>query len=100
VLVFVIPAVLLIALGLEMALGWLEKLILNTGKALNAAVVYKTLAVALAVVLCWANLAMLRDALVNGPTWFQDYGLGGMQYGARQLFTEVRSYWMRTLSST
>jgi hypothetical protein len=92
VLVFVIPAVLLIALGLEMALGWLEKLILKTGKVLSAEGVYKTLAVALAVVLCWANLAMLRNALVNGPTWFQDYGLGGMQYGARQLFTEARNY--------
>jgi hypothetical protein len=35
---------------------------------------------------------MLSDALGNGPTWYQDYGLGGLQYGARQLFREVRDY--------
>lgn len=35
---------------------------------------------------------MLRDALVNGPTWFDDYGLGGMQYGGDTLFSAVRSY--------
>jgi hypothetical protein len=34
---------------------------------------------------------MLRDALANGPTWYQDYGLGGLQYGARQLFPEIRA---------
>jgi hypothetical protein len=32
---------------------------------------------------------MLRDALVNGPTWFKDYSLYGMQYGAKQVFQDV-----------
>jgi hypothetical protein len=32
---------------------------------------------------------MLRDALVNGPTWFTDYSLYGMQYGAKQVFQDV-----------
>jgi hypothetical protein len=40
-------------------------------------------------VLLLFNSYLLWDALVNGPTWFQDYGLGGMQYGARQVFGEV-----------
>ncbi len=35
---------------------------------------------------------MLRDALVNGPLWFHDYGLTGMQYGARQVFGAVADY--------
>jgi len=35
--------------------------------------------------------AMLGDSLVNGPTWFSDYGLYGLQYGARQVFEEVRA---------
>jgi hypothetical protein len=35
------------------------------------------------------SLFMLRDALVNGPTWFEDYGLYGMQYGAKQVFEET-----------
>jgi hypothetical protein len=32
---------------------------------------------------------MLRDALVNGPTWFKNYSLYGMQYGAQQVFQDV-----------
>jgi len=44
------------------------------------------------VVLCTGNIAMLRDALVNGPTWYQDYTLAGMQYGASQLFKAVNEY--------
>ncbi len=32
---------------------------------------------------------ILKDALVNGPTWFQDYGLYGMQYGASQVFGDT-----------
>lgn len=38
------------------------------------------------------NYYMLWDVLINGPTWFHDYNLGGMQYGARQVFTEVNMY--------
>jgi hypothetical protein len=90
--VFVIPAVLLIALGLELALAGLEKLAARYAQAWKPETVFKTLAVSLTVILCWANLTMLRDALVNGPTWYQDYGLGGMQYGARQLFAAVEDY--------
>jgi 4-amino-4-deoxy-L-arabinose transferase-like glycosyltransferase len=36
--------------------------------------------------LCLVNGTMLFDALNHGPTWYQDYSLGGMQYGAQQLF--------------
>ncbi len=36
-----------------------------------------------------ASLLLLRHALVQGPRWFNDYGLYGMQYGARQLFEEA-----------
>ena len=32
---------------------------------------------------------LLRSALLDGPTWFEDYGLYGMQYGAAQVFAEV-----------
>jgi hypothetical protein len=35
------------------------------------------------------SIFMLRDALVNGPTWFEDYSLYGMQYGAKQVFQDV-----------
>jgi hypothetical protein len=41
-------------------------------------------------ILAFINLWMLRDGLVNGATWFQDYSLNGMQYGARQVFSAVQ----------
>jgi hypothetical protein len=43
-------------------------------------------------VLVAGNIYLLATALVNGPTWSSDYGLAGMQYGARQVFGEVRRY--------
>ncbi|HEY3473031.1 MAG TPA: glycosyltransferase family 39 protein, partial [Anaerolineales bacterium] len=44
------------------------------------------------VILAAANVRMLNDALVNGPLWFRDYGLGGMQYGGFQIFDIVDEY--------
>ena len=38
------------------------------------------------------NIFMLTDALRNGPTWYKDYGLGGMQYGAFQVFEPIQQY--------
>jgi hypothetical protein len=32
---------------------------------------------------------MLNDALTRGPLWYNDYGLYGMQYGAKQLFEDA-----------
>lgn len=92
VLVFIIPAVLLITLGLELVLGWLEKALVKVVKACTYEGTFKMLSVFLAIGLCWANIAMLRDALINGSTWYEDYGLGGLQYGAQQLFPEVIEY--------
>jgi hypothetical protein len=40
-------------------------------------------------VLASLSLFLLRDALVNGPLWFDDYGLYGMQYGAKQVFADT-----------
>jgi len=39
--------------------------------------------------LTFLSFFMLRDALVNGPLWFKNYGLFGMQYGAKQIFEET-----------
>jgi hypothetical protein len=38
------------------------------------------------------NIFILRDALINGPVWFSNYGLAGLQYGASQLFPAVIDY--------
>jgi len=46
---------------------------------------YRLLATTVAVILAAFSVLMLRDAMANGPTWYRDYGLYGMQYGARQV---------------
>jgi len=89
-LVYIIPAIILIALGLSWLLVWLEK------KLAHRFALRPVLSLALFGVLATANLWMLRDALVNGPTWYQDYGLGGMQYGGRQMFAEVKAKLIET----
>jgi len=82
ILVLVIPATVLIALGLNRTLTWLES------KRLS----HKVLSIVLFAVLTFTNFFILRDVLLNSPTWYQDYGLGGMQYGAQQLFPKVADY--------
>ena len=82
VLAFIVPAGLLAGLGLSAALEWLIKV--SRGR-----IPYKLLALGLFLLLCWNSFALLRTALTRGPLWFNDYGLYGMQYGARQLFEEV-----------
>jgi 4-amino-4-deoxy-L-arabinose transferase-like glycosyltransferase len=79
---FVIPSSLLTALGLSTALTWLEQ---RGAKRflLNAS---------LLILLIVGNFTMLSDALSNGPTWYKNYSLGGMQYGAQQLYGEVKGY--------
>lgn len=87
VLVLIIPAMLLTAVGVDACLQWLEKRRLPHWAASTA--LFGTLAL--------ASLSMTRDAIVNGPTWFtNDYGLGGMQYGARQIFGAIREVLSRS----
>lgn len=82
-LLFIVPATLLTAIGLSAVLEWFGKTWRVSRTALSLAVF---------AFLALINLIMLRDALVNGPTWYSDYGLGGMQYGARQLFPAIQDY--------
>ena len=81
-LVMVVPATLLTALGLIAYLTWLEKRRLPE----------KALAFGVFIPLVAFNFYMMNDALVNGPTWYSDYGLGGMQWGASQIFPAVQDY--------
>lgn len=78
----VIPAALFTSLGFDAVLGWLRQrrwpaVLLEGG---------------LFIFLVGANFGLLRDALWNGPTWTTDYGMSGMQYGARQVFESVEDY--------
>jgi 4-amino-4-deoxy-L-arabinose transferase-like glycosyltransferase len=91
VLVFVVPATLLTALGLSAILEFLERSVDRwRGSPAAQARRRAVLSVAVFGVLAAVNFGMLRDALVNGPLWFRDYGLGGMQWGGRQVFGRVR----------
>ncbi|HEX9389576.1 MAG TPA: hypothetical protein VF918_24845 [Anaerolineales bacterium] len=44
------------------------------------------------IVLSGVNVRMLDDALTNGPLWFRNYGMAGMQYGAFQIFDIIEQY--------
>lgn len=82
VLAIVIPATLLTLLALQAGLAQLEK-----RTAFPRTVTNLLLALAFAA----ASLLTLTDALTRAPTWSQDYGISGMQWGARQVFAAVRS---------
>ncbi|GAP17186.1 ArnT family glycosyltransferase [Levilinea saccharolytica] len=68
------------ALGLGMTFDFLERY-----RPFNRPL----LAALTAVILTASGTVMLSDAVTRGPLWFRDYGLGGLQYGARQLFPLV-----------
>ena len=77
----VIPWVILIAIGISWVGEWLvEKRKLMRFEVLNLAIF---------MVLALTSIYMLQDALRNGPTWYTDYGLYGMQYGAKQIFQDT-----------
>lgn len=81
-LFMVIPATLLGAIAIDQLIEWLGKIRLRASIA----------ALAVFMLLGGINVYMLSDALHNGPTWYQDYGLYGMQYGAKQVFAEIKDY--------
>jgi hypothetical protein len=78
-LAFTIPAILLTTLALAKGLVWIE----------SRGLPRRVLGVGLFAILAVANFGLLRESLLNGPHWTLDYGLGGMQYGARQIFAEI-----------
>jgi len=89
VLAFLIPAMVLAGLGLDTLLNWLARRVAPT-----------LVAVATFSLLVFINLFMLRQALTEGPLWFQDYGLYGMQYGAKQLFVETLPKYLQELPNS
>ena len=99
VLVMVVPATLLMALGLEYCIKWIA-LCLNWAKE-KYPLFHKferwrispnLLFTALFLVFSLSGFSMMNDALKNGPTWYRDYGLGGLQFGAPQIFYAIDDY--------
>jgi hypothetical protein len=82
ILVLVIPATVYTAIGLERCITWVAGFV-NTKKLLP---------IVISVTLAGGSIWMLVDALKNGPLWFRDYSLDGMQYGARQIFPVVTEF--------
>lgn len=78
---FIIPTTLITAVGLEASLNWLHKKWQRIRYPLAAGILF--------IFLAFISFWMLGDALKNGPTWYEDYGLGGLQYGGPQVFTRV-----------
>ena len=81
-LVMIVPLALLTAVGVNDALVWLST------KLKAARLPAIALAIALTAAACW----MTRDAVLNGPTWYSDYALYGMQWGGQQLSAEILEF--------
>ncbi|MBA4384205.1 MAG: hypothetical protein C0410_05680 [Anaerolinea sp.] len=79
-LFMVIPAIMLTAIGLDQLMQWIEKI--KVPKKVLIGIIFIGLSA--------FSGFMLRDALVNGPLWFSNYGLGGQQFGAKQIFGEIK----------
>lgn len=97
VLSMVIPAAILATLGIEQALLWLERpsdlfkaLRIRGWESFSFRLPPGLLAGGTLLALALLNFNLLREAMTNGPLWHQDYSLGGMQYGASQVYGEVR----------
>lgn len=86
-LFIVVPAALLATLGFIALIEWVSQRWQAHARA--AWLTALTLLVGL-------NGWMITDALVNGPVWFHNYGLNGMQYGARQVFGAADEYLLQS----
>jgi len=97
-LIMVVPATLLATIGLAAVLDWIVgrrgfSRIMRGDDPTSASTLqqkeYRIVAIITCTILVFASFFMLNDALTNGPTWYDNYGLAGMQYGAPQVFTTI-----------
>ena len=77
-LVTIVPITVLACLGIDRVLGWLPR---PAWRMPTAAL--------MAVVLAGFTVGMTQGALTDGPRWYPNYGLYGMQWGARQVYEEI-----------
>ena len=88
-LFMVFPASLLATCGILKTYEWMQKFIHS--RKIPQSFFSTLLPVIIFLGLLCANAGMLMDSLINGPTWYTDYGLYGMQYGAKQIFGEIKN---------
>lgn len=94
VLTFVLPAAVLVSLGIEQALDGVETLWrwAQARQWVHFRLPQIAQSLPLFLILSLSNLALLYQALAFGPLWERDYGMGGMQYGAFQIFERMRQF--------
>ncbi len=90
VLSVVVPVTLLVGIGVDWVLRQIEIGRWGDGEIKQRQSpnlpISQSLNLAFFLLLTLMSLGTLRYALSDGPRWFEDYTLGGMQYGAAQLF--------------
>ena len=88
ILAFVVPAAIFATLGLDFLIRRLRPR-------------WQPAATAIAfIAISGASFGMLGDALNNGPLWYNDYGLYGMQWGAKQLFQVIPTFLKQSPDTT
>ncbi len=85
VLVMIIPSLIFITLGISSAFTWLER----------RKWFHQSLLVFSGLILSIVPFAMLYDVLINGPTWFTNYGLDGLQWGSREVYQAALEIYQR-----
>jgi 4-amino-4-deoxy-L-arabinose transferase-like glycosyltransferase len=90
-LIMIVPAAMLTTIGLAAVLEWIVQFVTRQ-TAQYGQRAFRAIAIFTCAVLAFANFFMLNDALTNGPTWYDNYGLTGLQYGAPQVFTAIGDY--------
>jgi hypothetical protein len=81
-LVMVVPLALLTAIGVNESFVWLSAKIKD----------WRLPAIGMALALTAAAGWMTRDAILNGPTWYSDYSLYGMQWGGKQISEKILEF--------
>lgn len=82
ILVIVIPITLIIANGFNLTLVWLSRKFKKS----------QIPAIVLFIGLVFFSFSLVHQSVNYGPTWFDDYGLYGLQYGGQTLFDEIKEF--------
>jgi hypothetical protein len=83
-LVMLLPLCYLALLGMEQLIAWLAQK--------HTQLAARWVGVGLGLLWAVLSISMAADAVKNGPTWYQDYGLYGMQWGGETLFEEIKAF--------
>ncbi len=76
----VIPAAFLTAVGADYVIDWVSR----------RSHQQKSIDIYIFLLLIASNFLFLDKVLTDGPLWFNDYGMNGMQYGGEQVFGRIK----------